>query len=122
MICLKNLSQSLAPKIVSVVVCVFVEAHVDALCFGVCYCIARGIYNIEYFYWKAYYTNTRLPLVKESKRRNVKYCLTQPAGFEPARGDPIGFQVQRLNHSATTANQNKLFPNKCRFYPAGNVA
>ena len=27
----------------------------------------------------------------------------QPAGFEPARGDPIGFQVQRLNHSATTA-------------------
>ena len=27
----------------------------------------------------------------------------QPAGFEPARGNPIGFQVQRLNHSATTA-------------------
>ena len=26
-----------------------------------------------------------------------------PAGFEPTRGDPIGFQVQRLNHSATTA-------------------
>ena len=25
------------------------------------------------------------------------------AGFEPARGDPIGFQVQRLNHSAITA-------------------
>ena len=26
------------------------------------------------------------------------------AGFEPARGDPIGFQVQRLNHSAITAH------------------
>ena len=25
------------------------------------------------------------------------------AGFEPARGNPIGFQVQRLNHSAITA-------------------
>ena len=25
------------------------------------------------------------------------------AGFEPARAEPIGFQVQRLNHSATTA-------------------
>ena len=28
---------------------------------------------------------------------------TLRAGFEPARGDPIGFQVQRLNHSAITA-------------------
>ena len=27
-----------------------------------------------------------------------------PAGFEPARGNPIGFQVQRLNHSATNAH------------------
>ena len=25
------------------------------------------------------------------------------AGFEPARAMPIGFQVQRLNHSAITA-------------------
>ena len=25
------------------------------------------------------------------------------AGFEPTRGDPIGFQVQRLNHSAIAA-------------------
>ena len=25
-----------------------------------------------------------------------------PAGFEPARGDPNGFQVHRLDHSATT--------------------
>ena len=27
------------------------------------------------------------------------------AGFEPAREDPIGFQVQRLNHSAITAHE-----------------
>ena len=26
------------------------------------------------------------------------------AGFEPTRAEPIGFQVQRLNHSATTAH------------------
>ena len=25
-------------------------------------------------------------------------------GFEPTRVEPIGFQVQRLNHSATTAH------------------
>ena len=25
------------------------------------------------------------------------------AGFEPTQGDPIGFQVQRLNHSAIAA-------------------
>ncbi|GIY72844.1 hypothetical protein CDAR_305731 [Caerostris darwini] len=28
---------------------------------------------------------------------------TQPVGFEPTRGDPNGFRVHRLNHSATTA-------------------
>ena len=27
------------------------------------------------------------------------------AGFEPARENPIGFRVQRLNHSAITAPQ-----------------
>ena len=31
--------------------------------------------------------------------------LSQLAGFEPTRAEPIGFQVQRLNHSATTAGQ-----------------
>ena len=36
---------------------------------------------------------------KNAKKRNI----SQPAGFEPARGNPIGFRVQRLNHSATTA-------------------
>ena len=39
-------------------------------------------------------------LICDSKRQK---SFSQPAGFEPARGDPIGFQVQRLNHSATAA-------------------
>ena len=29
------------------------------------------------------------------------------AGFEPTRGDPIGFQVQRLNHSAIVAYNSR---------------
>ena len=33
------------------------------------------------------------------------YKISQLAGFEPTRAEPIGFQVQRLNHSATTARQ-----------------
>ena len=32
--------------------------------------------------------------------------LSQLAGFEPTRAEPIGFQVQRLNHSATTARHS----------------
>ena len=32
-----------------------------------------------------------------------KISKSHPPGFEPARGNPIGFQVQRLNHSATNA-------------------
>ena len=43
---------------------------------------------------------------------SVGKSVTQPAGFEPARGDPIGFQVQRLNHSATTAG----WRSRCRLY------
>ena len=34
---------------------------------------------------------------------NKKKQFSQLAGFEPTRAEPIGFQVQRLNHSATTA-------------------
>ena len=37
---------------------------------------------------------------------NIWGCMktiTLRAGFEPAREDPIGFQVQRLNHSAIAA-------------------
>ena len=30
--------------------------------------------------------------------------ITQPTGFEPVRAEPNGFQVHRLNHSATTAD------------------
>ena len=30
----------------------------------------------------------------------TKITTTSRAGFEPTRGNPIGFQVQRLNHSA----------------------
>ena len=33
----------------------------------------------------------------------------QSAGFEPARGDPNGFLVHRLNHSATTAIEYMTF-------------
>ena len=32
--------------------------------------------------------------------------LMQLTGYEPVRAVPIGFQVQRLNHSATTAGVN----------------
>ena len=35
-------------------------------------------------------------------KSSVQKCSLR-AGFEPAREDPIGFQVQRLNHSAITA-------------------
>ena len=31
----------------------------------------------------------------------------QSAGFEPARAEPNGFLVHRLNHSATTASYRK---------------
>ena len=36
---------------------------------------------------------------------NYKEKRALSAGFEPTRGDPIGFQVQRLNHSAKTADR-----------------
>ena len=34
--------------------------------------------------------------------------LSQLAGFEPTRAEPIGFQVQRLNHLATTAQSHLM--------------
>ena len=42
---------------------------------------------------------------KKTKNNNNKKQNkhTLRAGFEPAREDPIGFQVQRLNHSAIAA-------------------
>ena len=37
------------------------------------------------------------------------------AGFEPARGDPIRFQVQRLNYSAIAAYEANLLLEKLYF-------
>ena len=34
---------------------------------------------------------------------------TLRTGFEPAREYPIGFQVQRLNHSAIAANEEVVY-------------
>ena len=45
--------------------------------------------------------------VKRRDRERKKKKVTLRAGFEPARGDPIGFQVQRLNHSAITAHMQQ---------------
>ena len=38
---------------------------------------------------------------------NGTKTISQLAGFEPTRAEPIGFQVQRLNHSATTAQMSE---------------
>ena len=40
-----------------------------------------------------------------------KNDISLRAGFEPAREDPIGFQVQRLNHSAITALECNMLQN-----------
>ncbi len=37
-----------------------------------------------------------------STSKQIYYRWSLLAGFEPARGNPNGFQVHRLNHSATT--------------------
>ena len=49
--------------------------------------------------------NEKVPEVSECypKKQSTAERLTQPAGFEPARAEPNGFRVHRLNHSATTA-------------------
>ena len=47
--------------------------------------------------------------------RKKKYSLR--AGFEPAREDPIGFQVQRLNHSAITAHETFAILNGLHSFP-----
>ena len=43
-------------------------------------------------------SNKRIILVLAGK------SISQLAGFEPTRAEPIGFQVQRLNHSAIAAS------------------
>ena len=40
--------------------------------------------------------------LKEKDNENEKEKKALSAGFEPAREDPNGFLVHRLNHSATT--------------------
>ena len=40
-------------------------------------------------------------VVHNNSAKKKKHSLR--AGFEPARENPIGFRVQRLNHSAITA-------------------
>ena len=44
---------------------------------------------------------------RKCKGKNDKKA-TQSAGFEPARGDPNRFQVCRLNHSATIADDKEV--------------
>ena len=43
-------------------------------------------------------------MIKQNDISNV----AQSAGFEPARGDPNRFQVCRLNHSATIADDKEV--------------
>ena len=44
----------------------------------------------------------------------ITKVISLRAGFEPAREDPIGFQVQRLNHSAITVDAS-LAASICTF-------
>ena len=53
----------------------------------------------------------RCELVRTCVKFNLWKKNTLRAGFEPARGDPIGFQVQRLNHSAIAADREAWVQN-----------
>ena len=53
----------------------------------------------KYLLW---HESSNLRFLCYQLRQNGTQC-TLRAGFEPARGDPIGFRVQRLNHSAIAA-------------------
>ena len=46
---------------------------------------------------------------KQQNRQKEKEKHAQSAGFEPARAEPNGFLVHRLNHSATTAMTSEGF-------------
>ncbi len=61
----------------------------------------RLIYNWDVEPKAAYVMRQIMEYV--SIRIYSKNIFPQSAGFEPARAEPIGFRVQRLNHSATTA-------------------
>ena len=43
----------------------------------------------------------KMPKTKKDKK--IEPLVSLRTGFEPVREDPIGFQVQRLNHSAIAA-------------------
>lgn len=53
----------------------------------------------------------------QKKTEKKKPRLSLRTGFEPVRGDPIGFQVQRLNHSAIAACEVKRALNANLFSP-----
>ena len=42
----------------------------------------------------------------QKKKKKIEPLVSLRTGFEPVREDPIGFQVQRLNHSAIAAVMN----------------
>ena len=46
---------------------------------------------------------TRMIIQKELDYLRQRKSFSQSTGFEPVRGDPNGFLVHRLNHSATIA-------------------
>ena len=49
------------------------------------------------------YSKFRKIKTEKKIKKEIEEKFSQSAGFEPARENPIGFQVQRLNHSATAA-------------------
>ena len=55
---------------------------------------------------------------KDTEQNGGKKKRTLRAGFEPAREYPIGFQVQRLNHSAIAAG---YMPTKTSKIKAQNI-
>ena len=58
--------------------------------------------SIRYFFFQYFFDPVYPDRNKYFPRQKGEHTLR--AGFEPARGDPIGFRVQRLNHSAITAD------------------
>ena len=62
-------------------------------------------YSYYYYYFLCSFESRYLREYNtiEGEKKKEKGKLSLRAGFEPAREDPIGFQVQRLNHSAITA-------------------
>ena len=67
--------------------------------------------------------NRKIKFGKFNFEENVGAKCPQPAGFEPAREDPIGLAVQRLNHSAKAAllrRRIRKLAFQSRFFSGGN--